>query len=242
MNVILLEPNELGDGGTVVLRGRRARHILAVLHGRPGLTVRVGVIDGNRGTAEIVASARDSVSLRCNLQMPPMPPSGISVLLALPRPKVMGRLWAPLASLGVDRIMITNAAKVERCYFDTHWLEEQHYGRLLREGLEQSGDTKMPPVLVRKRLKPFLEDELDELVPTGVRLLAHPMSGEPAGAAGARPRADVLLAIGPEGGWTHYEVKMFAAHGFAPVSLGPRTLRTDVACISLLAVVAANRR
>ena len=67
----------------------------------------------------------------------------------------------------------------------------------------------------------------------GGQWVAHPGGRrEPAdGAAGPR-----LLAVGPEGGWSDYELRMFAACGFETFGLGERTLRTDTACIALLAV------
>ena len=46
----------------------------------------------------------------------------------------------------------------------------------------------------------------------------------------------MLLAIGPEGGWNAFELGLLAAHGFQPAGMGPRTLRTDTACIALLAI------
>jgi len=46
-----------------------------------------------------------------------------------------------------------------------------------------------------------------------------------------------LLAIGPEGGWTDFELKLLRKHGFNTISMGSRTLRTDTACIALLALV-----
>ena len=53
--------------------------------------------------------------------------------------------------------------------------------------------------------------------------------------AGAGGR--VLLAVGPEGGWVPFELELLQAHGFAPVSLGARALRTDTACIALISLV-----
>ena len=48
----------------------------------------------------------------------------------------------------------------------------------------------------------------------------------------------LLLAIGPEGGWTDDEVALLESHGFARYSLGPRILRTDTATVALLASLA----
>jgi RsmE family RNA methyltransferase len=50
----------------------------------------------------------------------------------------------------------------------------------------------------------------------------------------------VLVAIGPEGGWNAFELRLLQAHGFQPVGVGPRTLRVDTACTALLAVVHAS--
>jgi len=49
----------------------------------------------------------------------------------------------------------------------------------------------------------------------------------------------VLLAIGPEGGWTSYELEMLTSHGFTAASWGPRPLRTDTACNVLLGLIHA---
>jgi len=46
-----------------------------------------------------------------------------------------------------------------------------------------------------------------------------------------------LLAVGPEGGWTDYEIALLQQHGFATIALGRRTLRADTACVALLALV-----
>ena len=47
----------------------------------------------------------------------------------------------------------------------------------------------------------------------------------------------IVLAIGPERGWEEpEELHLLVEHGFELVTLGPWTLRTDVACVALLAV------
>jgi RsmE family RNA methyltransferase len=149
---------------------------------------------------------------------------------------VLKRLLPQLASLGVGKLVLLNAYKVEKCYFSSQWLEPAHYTPLLVEGLMQSGTTRLPEVLIKPRFKPFMEDELDVLFSNALRLLAHP--GEAKGhqwtlTEGQRP----LLAVGPEGGWTDYELNQFLGRGFQPFSLGSRSLRTDTATIALIAVL-----
>lgn len=245
MNLLLLEPGEIDDGCRVTLSGSRARHLLTVLNVVPGDSVRVGVIDGQRGTATVQSIEGASVTLGCLLESDPPSRPAVDLLLALPRPKVMRRLWAQIAALGVGRIILTNAERVERDYFDAHILTPACYRPLLVEGLQQSRDTRLPEVSIHKRFRVLVEDQLDGLFgPSGLRLVADPsaqrtvsttVTDHARGASGGR----VLLAIGPEGGWNAFEIGLLEAHGFQPVGMGPRTLRTDTACVALLAIVHA---
>ena len=149
----------------------------------------------------------------------------------------MRRLWAQIAALGVGQIILTNAEKVERNYFDTHILAPQSYRPLLIEGLQQSRDTRLPTVSVHRQFKVLVEDELDALFGAGLRVVADPSATRPLTevvAAGGEKR--ILLAIGPEGGWNAFELGLLEAHGFRSAGMGPRTLRTDTACIALLAL------
>jgi 16S rRNA (uracil1498-N3)-methyltransferase len=238
VNLILLEPCEIAKDGAVSLSGPRAEHIIQVLRARPGDTVRLGVLDGGAGAGSVTAVSDRRVDLHCELEagIPPRP--AVDLLMAVPRPKVMRRLWAQIAALGVGQIILTNAARVERNYFDTHVLSEPCYRPLLIEGLQQARDTRVPGVFIRRQLKVLVEDELDALVATGLRVTAHPAAGKPV-IETIRDRAPerVLLAIGPEGGWTPFELDLLAAHGFQTADAGPRPLRSDTACVAILALV-----
>jgi RsmE family RNA methyltransferase len=240
VNLILLEPGDLKSDGTARISGPQADHIRKVLKSSPGHELRVGVIDGPAGTATITEVTDSFVGLACVLgaETPDRPP--VDLLLALPRPKVMRRLWAQLAALGVGRIILTNAERVERDYFDTHILQPETYRPLLIEGLQQARDTRLPLVSIHKRFRLLVEDELDALCPQRNRLMSHP--GEPtSGVVSRKTTPDVvsrtLLAVGPEGGWNAFELGLLEKHGFSRISLGPRSLRTDTACIALMTTV-----
>ena len=240
MNLILLEPAEIQDDGTAVLTGKRARHVREVLQAAKGEEIRVGVVDGAMGTATILEDAKQ-LRLQCALAggVPPVP--RVDLLLAMPRPKVMNRLWPVLAALGVGRILVSNAWKTERNYFDTHVLAPEHLREGLIEGLQQARDTHLPQVSVHKQFKKLVEDKLDAFGPYAARLVAHPGAGVfPQERLAAMPAGGrVLLAVGPEGGWTPYELELLGARGFEAVSWGPRALRTDTACVVLLGLVHA---
>ena len=245
MNLILIEPAELRPDGTARIAGPQAEHIRKVLKSSPGHQLRVGVVDGAIGTATITAVTDATIELACELGPEPPARPDIDLLLALPRPKVMRRLWAQLAALGVGRIILTNAERVERDYFDTHILQPETYRPLLIEGLQQARDTRLPIVTIHKRFKILIEDELDALCPQRDRLVSHPgdeTAETTSGVVFRKTTPDVvsdrtLLAVGPEGGWNEFELTQLELHGFRRVSLGPRPLRTDTACIAMLALV-----
>jgi RsmE family RNA methyltransferase len=240
MNLILFEKDEINPDGRVSLTGTRARHVREVLKAAEGGRIRIGVVDGPTGTATVTEEG-DPLRLECDLTDPVPPIPGVDLLLAMPRPKVMNRLWPVLASLGVGRILISNAWKTERSYFDTHVLGPEHIRAGLIEGLQQARDTRLPQVSVHRQFRKLIEDELDAFGPYAAKLAAHPGAGAfPAETLAALPREGrVLLAVGPEGGWTPFELELLAAHGFEAVSWGPRALRTDTACAVLLGLMHA---
>ena len=66
-----------------------------------------------------------------------------------------------------------------------------------------------------------------------LRLLAHPSAER--GTRNAE-RGDVVIAVGPEGGFTDEEVAQALTAGWRIVSLGPRILRIETAALALAAV------
>jgi 16S rRNA (uracil1498-N3)-methyltransferase len=239
MNVILIEPNELNARNEVTLEDRRAEHIVQVLQGVEGQSLRIGRIDGPLGTGMIRAVGKATVTLRCLFNSEPPPRPLVDLLLALPRPKVMKRLWAPLASLGIGHIHLTNAQRVERYYFDSHVLEPDFVRLQLLEGLAQAMDTRVPQVSIHKQFKPLLEDQLDALAGDSLRIAADPAATQRVHqAVGNQPdQQRVLLAIGPEGGWTEFELQLLKQHRFELVTTGHRILRSDTACTALITLV-----
>lgn len=243
MNRLLVWAHELDAQGRVRLTGRRAEHLRCVLKVATGDELRAGIIDGPGAVARVAAVAEThcDVELREDAQalLPAAPTTDL--LLALPRPKFLKRLLPQLATLGVRRLYLIAAERVERFYFDTHLLKPEHYLPLVIEGLEQAMDTRLPEVRIVRPHKRFLRHELAPAYAPGHKLLAHP--GPRSDAASIPPAGEPLLvAIGPEGGWTDAEVTGFDALGFARFALGERILRTDMACVAVLTLIDYLRR
>jgi RsmE family RNA methyltransferase len=228
MNLLLLRDEDFLEGGVARLTGRRLLHAREVLRAAEGDALRVGRLGGLVGTGVARRVSEDELVLDVELREPPPPRPGIDLLLAMPRPKALRKVFPAVASLGVDKVVLVNAARVEKSYFSSHVLDEAQ--ELFCEGLEQARDTRPPELIVRERFRPFVEDELDGLFPEGARLLAHPV------AAVGVPRREgrAVVAVGPEGGWVPFEVELLRARGFSPFSLGPRPLRVEVAVSYLL--------
>jgi len=236
VNRILFEKSEI-DGDCVTFGGARAEHIAAFLHGEKGQVLKTGEIDGKIGTGEIVSIQHPGgpgggpvVTLRLE-HGAESPRPWVDLLLAPPRPRTMKRLLPQLAAMGVGKIVLVGAKKVEKDFWGATLLKEENLRPLLVDGLMQSGTSHLPEVALRRNFRRFLDEELDALFPGSQRIVAHPgasAGAEPSGAG--RP----LLAIGPEGGWTDAEVALLEDRGFARYSLGSRILRTDTAVVALL--------
>ena len=186
MNLVLLEPEELRDDGTARLAGRRAVHVREVLRAAPGDRLRVGVVGGRTGEARVERVGEAEVVIRPALDRDPPPPAPVSLLLALPRPKVLRRVLQAVASMGVKRLVLLGSWRVEKSYWGSPALAPDAIRAELVLGLEQGRDTVLPEVRVRRLFKPFVEDELDGAFPEPVRLLADPSGAAPLDAL-ARP-------------------------------------------------------
>ena len=240
MNLLLLQPGELASDGTAVLTGRRLLHAKEVLQLAKGDALRVGMLGGLRGLAEVISLDAAALTLRVALTEPPPPRAGVDLLLAMPRPKALKKIVPAVASFGISRLFLLNAARVEKSFFSSPFVQPAALEELLCLGLEQARDTLLPEVRVVERFRPFVEDELDGLLgPSPLRLLAHPGVLPLGETLRAEPKRQVALAIGPDGGWVPFERDLLAQRGFREVSLGERPLRTEVAVSALLGALAA---
>jgi len=243
MNLILLFPEEV-QGDRVTLTDHRAEHIRTVLRSTEGDQLRVGLLNGPIGTATVESVARREVALRLELHgpVPLIPPTAL--ILALPRPIMLKRVLAQATALGVARIFLINANRVEKSFFQASLLQDQGYNTALIQGLEQAVDTRLPEVTIHQRFRPFVEDILPAfLADFPVRLIAHPTATARLPEMAPVPLSEqAILAIGPEGGWVDFEIDRFAVCGFKGFSLGPRILRVDSAVPALLAQLELLRR
>ncbi|MBO6850114.1 MAG: 16S rRNA (uracil(1498)-N(3))-methyltransferase [Marinobacter sp.] len=226
MNLALLFTEDFVAADRAVLTGRRLTHLHQVLKVAEGDLIPVGRAGGNIGSGRVLELTDSRAEIQVELTAAPPPPLPLTLILAMPRPKMFRRVLQTCATLGVKDIWLINSYKVEKSFWQTPWLSAEHLRENLTLGLEQARDTVLPEVHIRKLFKPFVEDELPALLAGKRALVAHP------GTAVACPThldQPAALCVGPEGGFTPYEVGKLEKAGCQGVHLGRRILRVETA-------------
>ncbi|MFT6428976.1 MAG: RsmE family RNA methyltransferase [Halopseudomonas sp.] len=231
MNLVLVKDADFLSSDRIELRDRRLQHLRGVHQAQPGDTIKIGLLGGLMGEGRVLSLDDERVELQVNFTQQPPAKLSLTLVLAMPRPKMFRRILQHCATLGVADIILLNSYRVEKSFWQTPFLQPGHIEENLLLGLEQARDTIMPTVRIEKRFKPFVEDQLPEITAGSLGLVAHP------GNYAQCPRQvtqQVTLAIGPEGGWIPYELDKLVAAGLQPVQLGERILRVETAVTALV--------
>ena len=231
MNLLLLEATDLIATDRAVITGRRLEHMLQVHQISEGKVLKAGILNSATGTATVCSLSDSKVELQLSLTDQPPAALPVTVILALPRPKMLRRILQTIATMGVKQLYLINSYRVEKSFWQSPFLQPDAIRQQLISGLEQGCDTQLPEVHLRKRFKPFVEDELPAIAADTRCLVAHPKQDSPCPIDIKTP---TTLAVGPEGGFIAYEVEKLGECGFDAVTLGPRILRVETAIPALL--------
>lgn len=235
MNCILLPAKNFSSDTAKIDTLSQVSHVTKVLGANIGDTLKIGQISGNLGTAIIEGINSESIRLN-NVQLNTAPPAklDLTVILALPRPKVLRRLIMDMTALGVRDIILINSYRTQKSYWQSPMLER--IDEFVLEGLQQSIDTIVPSITLQKRFKPFVEDTFANLR-SNRAIIAHPYSQQSFSEFLQQQSSQKLpniVCIGAEGGWIDYEVELLSAQGCTPVHIGSRILRTEAAVNAIL--------
>ena len=242
MNCILLPAANFSNESAHINAAAQIEHVNQVLGAKVGETLKIGQLEGNLGSAVIADMMPERILLsNVSLTSAPPPKLDLTVVLALPRPKVLRRLIMDMTALGVRDIILINSYRTQKSYWQSPMLSR--LDEFVLEGLQQGIDTVAPRISVQKRFKPFVEDELAQLI-TNRAIVAHPYSAlsfsqyvQQQLESSELPHRSVLpsmVFIGAEGGWIDYEVELLARQGCQAVHIGARILRTEAAVNAIL--------
>lgn len=232
MNLLLLEPSDFISGSVARISGRRLRQLSDVIRAEPGKRCKAGLLNGPVGTAELLFLTPETAELSVSWNADPPPKLSVTLIAALPRPKTFLKVLHTAAVMGAERMIFIESWKVDKSYWYTPLLAPECVREHLLLAMEQAGDTVLPAVEFRRRFKPFVEDELPCIAAGTTAIAGHPTAAE------AFPRSlsgRVTLVVGPEGGFTDYEIGLLSANGVTPMHFGNRILRTEFAVTALLA-------
>lgn len=241
MNLLLLEDADFdqtaGSGTRAVVSGERLNHVRKVLRAEVGDTLEVGRLGGGIGRGRIVELSRERVVLELGpLDREPPAPLPVTLVLALPRPKFVGRILQAAAAMGVKRILLVHTARVEKSYWQSSVMRSESLRRHLMLGLAQARDTALPEIECLSGPRDLTESLLALVRDHDQVLVADAVGAEPCPLGVDGPTA---LLVGPEGGFLDGELASCGQAGAAVVSLGPRALRVEHAVVALLSRLAS---
>jgi len=230
-------------GPTLFLTGAEAHHGTRVLRLRR--KDKVTVLNGAGGDflCEVEASDRDKIKLMVLEQRTAVPPPcRITLLVGIPKGKIIEAIIQKATELGVSRIvpLITERVVIKIDGKEAH-RKTAKWRQIAIEATKQCGSPWLPLVEPPTTAKDFLERH----EPFDLPLMASLQPGSKHAreyfdqfrAQHKRQPDAVCIWIGPEGDFTETETKLIKASGALPITLGALVLRVETAAIYCLAVV-----
>jgi RsmE family RNA methyltransferase len=233
VNIVLFEPGETSL--PLASTDPRARHVLEVLRFGAGDTFDAGLIDGPRGKATIAGVNATELHLEFAWGEEPPPLEPITLILGLPRPQTSRKVLEEATALGVSAMHFVVCDRSEPNYARSRLWTTDEWRRHLVEGAAQAFSTRLPAV----ESGHSLPEAIDALPSDGSRLALDNYEGA-IRLSQAAVEPPVVLALGPERGWSARERDLLRGYGFEVAHLGERVLRVETACVAAIALVRAK--
>ncbi len=231
MNLILVNSQDgkvsLASEELIELSGSQALHVQSVLKSKVGERLRLGLKNYGTAEAEVAAVEPNRVVLkRLGPWREASRPTSPILVMALPRPKVFRRLLRHAVILGYKDIHFCHSYRVEKSYWSSPLLSDEGVNTEIDLGLELAQDVFTPKVTFHRYFKPFAEDTLSKWISSEtLSICAHPYAKK-----WERGDKEIsLLALGPEGGWIDFELKLFESLGVQILGFSQRILSCETA-------------
>ncbi|MDF2182376.1 16S rRNA (uracil(1498)-N(3))-methyltransferase [Neptuniibacter sp. CAU 1671] len=227
------EPQAFGTGVTLELSDDVIQHVCRALRMRPGDQLCLFNAEGQECLAELVTTEKRAATATVIELTTPQVESPLSVTVGqvLSRGERMDYAVQKSTELGVHRISPLFSERCEVKLADQRQEKRtRHWQQVAISACEQSGRVHPPQIDAPVTLTDWLGEQTAEL-----KLVLHHHSKQPL--AEIAPPSSVALLIGPEGGLTETEVELAIQHGFQPLALGPRVMRTETAPVAALSIL-----
>ena len=238
MNIILFEDHELGHN--LPRRDERTIHLLKVLHKKAGDEFEAGILGGKKGKGKIEKINFDgSIFFTVNVTEPPAPRLRLRMAVSFVRPIQLRRIFRDISNIGASAIDLIASDMGEKSYRDTKLLVDGGAHAALIEGAVQARDTIIPAVNVFDSLDSWLNDcpwRNTENLRIPLLIAADNVRAEGSFFHLSLTSRPLVVAVGPERGWSDRERDLFEKAGFLRLSIGTRALRTETACTAAAAL------
>jgi len=224
------------SGNHATLTGPHAEHLSRVLRAQVGQEFDIATGDQVR-RGRITRIQTDRVEFELNEIIPVSSPPHLTLALSIFKFDRMDWAIEKCTELGVARIIPVIARRTEAHLAAAAAKRVERWQRLVRQAAEQCRRVSPPEVSQPIKLK----DALALQGSTRILLSESEKDTMLTDALQAAP-SSIVLALGPEGGWTDAEIDQFREAGWSSASLGVTILRAETAAIAAVAVVLAELR
>ena len=225
----------LAEGALVRLAPFAADHLVRVLRLPDGARLACFNGDGLEHAAVLEIAARGAVELRVGAarELRNESPLAITLVQSIARGERMDLILQKATELGVARILPVSSERTE-VRLDEERAERRvaHWQRVVQSACEQCGRARVPlveaPVALAVHAAAARELAVEKRV-------LQPDAAE--GPAALAPCTALMLAAGPEGGFSERDLALLAQAGYRGLRLGPRVLRTETAGLAAIAAL-----
>jgi 16S rRNA (uracil1498-N3)-methyltransferase len=229
-------PGKIADHGECHVAAVQAHHVIHVLRLQAGAPLTLFDGRGSEYPALIKRIDKSGLTLTVSAAREVSRESPLRVILAqgVSSGERMDYTVQKCVELGVTAIQpLITQRSVVRLNSERAEKRVAHWQAIAASACEQCGRNLLPQVLPVQPLMKWLGSPRN-----GARYLLSPRSDTGLRDL-ARPETALTLLIGPEGGWNAEETAAAHLASFAPLTLGPRVLRTETAAPAALAAMQA---
>ncbi|MBT5829958.1 MAG: 16S rRNA (uracil(1498)-N(3))-methyltransferase [Candidatus Latescibacteria bacterium] len=230
MNIILFDSDS--ESQALPKSDLRAQHILKVLKCNLGDTFHAGVINGSFGQGTLTAINDKELVLHFTWTKEQQTVEDIQFIIGLPRPQTARKILNTLSTLGASAIHFVQTDKSDKNYTSSKLWSTDEWSRHLIDGAQQAFTTTIPKVHWDQSLYKTVK-----ALPTDTTKIALDNYEGSSTLGHTEIKLPLIVAIGPEQGWSDKDRDILRRHGFHLAHLGTRVLRVETACVSTLSII-----
>jgi 16S rRNA (uracil1498-N3)-methyltransferase len=222
------------SGDRAALVGEHADHLVRVLRARVGQDFDIATSETVR-RGRITSVADNRVEFELNEEVSAANLSEITLILAIFKFDRMEWAIEKCTELGVSRIVPVIARRTDSHLAAASAKRVERWQRIARQASEQSRRTAPPEIAAPIKVAEALAYQ------AALRIVLAESEDQTFLRDVVKPQAanGIVLAVGPEGGWTEDEAQSFHQAGWTSASLGSTILRAETAAIAATAIVAS---